>query len=359
MRKGLKIALLITLIAIVGGGVTFGIIIAVTWGELEYSNTYYYNPHVAPSGIEEVSFNSDIGSITISYNTTPTDIYVKLNLDVEVRGAFMADKSFSDLFTLTWVNNSIAITTFSLEKKQWFTLFMINKINISITLRTDIIYEISALTSTGSVAMNIPENIGLNNTNLEASTGSITVQAEKNSIFLGKLNLESSTGKIRLISKGINFTNGFRTVTSTGSLNLNFTNCIIGEDIRIKASTGGITFKSYNMIYGKNCVWDIDTSTGSIDVEIYQYVDMNANITGSLVTSTGSIDLIYKDNLASVGASFFGSWDTGSYSRSSGGGFSPTNYNPFYSSDYATASSTYTLDLTVNTGDIDVDGTST
>ena len=362
MRKSLKIGLLITSIVIVGGGTAFGIIIAATWGEFEYSNSYYYDPQLPPSGIEEVSFNSDLGSIHINYNTTPTNFYVEVDLDIEIKGAFVAGKSFSDFFKpVAWINDSVSITTFTLEKKD-FTSFLfplVQKINLSITLRTDITYDISALTSTGSVEMNIPENILLNRTDLETSTGSISVQAEQNSIFYGKLDLKTSTGSIDLFAKGVNFTYGFKTVVSTGSLHLNFTNCIIGEDIKAKTSTGSITLKSYNIQYDKNCVWDIETNTGSIDVRLYQYIDMGANITGTLETSTGSIDLVYEDTQSSVGASFFGAWSTGSYSRSSsGGGFSATNLNPFYSLDYSTAISTYTLNLTISTGNIKVDGTS-
>ena len=52
MRKNLKIALLIISIIIVGGGGIFGIIIADTWGEYKYSNTYYYDPQIPQSDIE-------------------------------------------------------------------------------------------------------------------------------------------------------------------------------------------------------------------------------------------------------------------------------------------------------------------
>lgn len=362
MRKNLKLALIITSIVIVGGGTVFGIIVAVTWGEYNYSNSYYYDPQIPPSGIEEVSFTSDIGSIHINYNTTPTNNYVEIDLDIKIKGAFVAGKSFSDFFkTIIWVNNSISTTTFSLEKKPstWFLFPLLQRINISITLRTDIIYDISALVSTGSVEMNIPEDVLLNSTDIETSTGSVYVQAEDNIIFYGNLDLTASTGSIDLFAKGTNFTHGFRTIASTGSINLNFTSCIIGEDIKGRVSTGSITLKSYNVIYDNDCVWDIEANTGSIDIEISQYIDMGANITGTLEASTGSIDLIYKDNQATIGASFFGSYSTGSYSRSSsGGGFVATNFNPFYSLDYGTASSTYNFDLTVSTGSIDVDGTS-
>lgn len=362
MRKNLKIALLIISIIIVGGGGIFGIIIAVTWGEYKYSNTYYYDPQIPPSDIEEVSFNSDIGNIIINYNTTPTNNYVMIDLDIKLKGAFVKGKSFSDFFkTITWINDSISVTTFSLEKKSstWFLFPLIQKINISVTLRTDIKYDVSALVSTGSVEMDITEDVILNNTNLVTSTGSVYVQAKDNSILYGDLDLRVSTGSINLFAKRVFFISGFKAVTSTGSLNLNLTSCIIGENIKAKASTGSITFKSYNLEYDTNSVWDIETNTGSIDIEISQFIGMGAGITGTIETSTGSIDLIYIDNQASVGASFLGSWSTGSYTRSSsGGGFVATNINPFDSLDYGTALWRYTLDLTVSTGSIDVDGTS-
>jgi len=183
MRKGLKIALLITSIVIVGGGVTFGILFAVTWGDYKYSNAYYYDPGVPPSGIEMVNFESDVGAIRINYNTTPTNFYVEVALDIQIKGAFVEDRSFSDFFKpIIWLNESVSVITFELDKKQ-FLFPITQKINISVTLRTDIIYDIIAHTNTGSVKMNIPKNITLSNTVLVSSTGSVAIQADENSIF--------------------------------------------------------------------------------------------------------------------------------------------------------------------------------
>ena len=77
MRKNLKIILIVVAIVIVGGGGIFGIVIALTWGEYNYSDNYIYDP-VAPSSLEKVSFNCDTGKISINYNTTPTDNVVKV-----------------------------------------------------------------------------------------------------------------------------------------------------------------------------------------------------------------------------------------------------------------------------------------
>lgn len=113
------------------------------------------------------------------------------------------------------------------------------------------------------------------------------------------------------------------------------------------------------MRYIQDCIWDFKTSTGSINVDIFQFINMGANVNGSLITWTSSIDLVYKDNLSSAGASFHSTSSIGSYSRSSsGGGFSSINDNPFESTDYETATNTYTFRLATGTGSIDVDGTS-
>ncbi|GAG32912.1 unnamed protein product, partial [marine sediment metagenome] len=161
-------------------------------------------------------------------------------------------------------------------------------------------------------------------------------------------------------AQNVNFSQGLTSASTTGSVTMNFTNCVMGDDISGTLSTGSITLRSFNMMYSQNSVWAFETSTGSINAVIYQYVDMGVNITGSLVTSTGSIGVTYIDNQASVGASFSGSWGTGSYNRINSGGFNSTTYNPFYSIDYGdgTATSTYTLSLTTSTGNINVDGTS-
>jgi hypothetical protein len=286
---------------------------------------------------------------------------VQIELDIKVSGGFVAGKSFSDFFKpITWTNISASLITFNLQNKPttWFIFPIIQRITINVTLRTDIDYDIAAASSTGSINLDIPDNMDLNKTILSTSTGSITVDANDNVTFGGNVQTSTSTGSVAIYAQTVNFSKGITTSTSTGSLTLNFTNCIMGDDISGTVSTGSITLKSYNMVYSQNSIWAFETSTGSISASIYQYVDMGVNITGSLETSTGSIGIIYVDNLASVGASFSGTTSTGSYTGVDSGGFSPANANPFVSDDYGTATSTYTLSLTTSTGSISIDGTS-
>lgn len=363
MIRSTKIVLIIAAVIVVSGASIFGIIVAVNWGRFEYSDTYYYQG--APPPIESLSLNSDIGAINIKYNTTPTNYIVKIDLDIRIEGGFVAGKSFSDFFeNIIWVNDSSPIT-FGLDKKPTtgFIFPLIYNIIINVTLRTDIIYDTTAFTSTGAVNMDVPDNIIVNNTILGTSTGSIHINAAENTTFQGNLGMTTSTGSVALYAKQTNFTHGLTAFTSTGSLVLNFTDCIIGDNLIGTVSTGSITINSYNMEYIKNSHWDFETSTGSIDINVYQYIEMGANITGSLESSTGSIDLYYIDNLDSVGAKFTGSTSTGAvtYSSIGTGGFNvigSLTSKTITSINYDIALYTYTLSLSTSTGSVDVAGQS-
>jgi hypothetical protein len=235
---------------------------------------------------------------------------------------------------------------------------IIQRITINVTLRTDVNYDIAALTTTGSVDLDIPDNIDLNNTILSTTTGSIILNANENVTFNGNVQAGVTTGSVTIYASNVNFAKGITTLSTTGSITMNFTNCFMGDDISGTVTTGGVTFKSYNMWYSQNSILNLQATTGNVIARIYQYIDMGSNITGSLITTTGSIGVTYIDNQANVGASFLGAWTTGSYTRTNSGGFSAISSNPFDTLDYGTANSTYTLSLTTTTGGINVDGTS-
>ena len=152
--------------------------------------------------------------------------------------------------------------------------------------------------------MDVPDNIMLNNTILATSTGAISLIAAKNITFRGNVGMSSNTGAIALIARQVNFSQNLISFASTGALTLNFTNCVIGGNLIGTVSTGSITFSSYNMKYSKDYLWSLETSTGSIYATILQHTDIGANVTGSMLTSTGSINVYYKDNLGNVGAKF-------------------------------------------------------
>ncbi|MHA2397363.1 MAG: hypothetical protein ACXADU_00555 [Promethearchaeota archaeon] len=359
MRKDFKIIIIAVAVLLVGGGTIFGTVVFLTWGEYNFSDTYLYDPGV-PSPIEDVSFSCDIGAISIHYNTTPTDNVVKIDLTISVKGGFVEGKTFSDFFQpIIWENVSVPVINFELHKKPtpFFIFGILHSIQIDVTLRTDVGYNIGAYTATGSVNLDASTGVVLNNTSLSSSTGSVALNADEDASFLGDTHLGTSTGSINIYADNNTFSNGLSAGTSTGSATLNFTNCIMGDDLSVQVSTGSIDLKSYNMVYTQDATWDLDTATGGIDVEIYQSMGIGANVTGSIHTSTGSVDIIYKDTTASVGARFTCSTGTGSitYTPLGVGGFSQVG-GVITSSDYNSASFRYILSVSTGTGSIEVIG---
>ncbi|MHA1916367.1 MAG: hypothetical protein ACW97V_18610 [Promethearchaeota archaeon] len=361
MRTSLKIILIIVAVVLVSAGAIFGIVVALTWGEYNYSNTYLYDPGV-PSSMEDISFSSDVGAISIHYNTTPTDNVVEIDLTIKIKGGFVEGKTFSDFFKpIIWENVSVPAINFELgnQRNPLFIFGLFYNISIDVTLRTDVVYNIEALTATGSVILDAPTGVTLNNTGLTTSTGSVALNAEDDVFFLGDMELETSTGSVSVFADNDTFSNGLSVITSTGSATLNFTNCIMGDDLSCSVSTGSIDLKSYNMVYTQNAVWNIGTSTGSVDVEIYQSIELGADVTGTIGSSTGSVDIVYKDTLSTVGAKFTCSTSTGSitYTPLGSGGFSEVG-GVITSADHATAIGTHTFVVSTSTGSIEVIGES-
>ncbi|MHA2473451.1 MAG: hypothetical protein ACXAES_09480 [Promethearchaeota archaeon] len=365
MRKDFKIIIIAVAVLLVGGGTIFGTIIFLTWGEYNFSDTYIYDPGV-PSPIEDVSFSCDVGAISIHYNTTPTDNVVKIDLTISVNGGFVEGKTFSDFFQpIIWENVSVPVINFELHNKPTaiFIFGLFRNIQIDVTLRTDVGYNIDAYTATGSVNLDASTGVVLNDTSLSSSTGSVALNADEDASFLGDTYLGTSTGSVSIFADNNTFSNGIYASSSTGSATLNFTNCIMGDDLYCSVSTGSIGLKSYNMLYTQDAGWNVGTSTGSVDVEIYQSLNMGANVIGTIGSSTGGVDIVYTDKLSTVGAEFDCGTGTGSvtYMSSGSGGFSwigDSNDKVITSDDYGASTFRYTFTVSTSTGSIEVIGES-
>lgn len=358
-RKNITV-LIIVAACVVAGGTAFGVLIFTTWGKIDYENTYTYEPS-SPSSIEQININSDIGSILVRYNKTPTDYYAKIELDIHIQGILVEGSSFSDFFyPIIWNNESTPVTTFTLDAKAttWFIFGVFREIQINLTLRTDVIYDLNILTSTGGVNAIFPENTVLNNTYISTSTGNVFLNASKNITFQGNVGLTTSTGFSKFYAKQCNFTHDLKSFSSTGNIHLNLSRCSIGGHLTGTSSTGNIVFNSYNMKYINGYNWKFESSTGGIGITILQYEEMGASITGSIQTSTGNINIYYKDSLATIGAQFTCLSSTGSksYIPIDSGGFTESGANPkiITSDDYSSAINKYTLTATSSTGSVTV-----
>ncbi|GAJ08432.1 unnamed protein product, partial [marine sediment metagenome] len=238
----------------------------------------------------------------------------------------------------------------------WFKSY---NITVAVTLRTDVVYDLTVLTAVGSIDILVSDGVILNGISLTSSTGSIKLDMLGNNTFLGEVSLVSSTGRVDSFATKTNFTHGINALTSTGRLTLNFTNCIMGDNLIGITSTGHLYFKSYNMVYAKDIILNLESSTGGIDADLYQYISMGANVTGTWETSTGSIDVLYRDNLVNTNVRFVGSTTTGSIDYVDHATMEITSLGSIYSSlDYGDAMYRYVFSLDTQTGNIDADGQS-
>ena len=356
-------AIIIIAVLLVGGGVGFIAYGFATTGSIENSFNFTYEP-ISPDPIEDLTFNVDIGTILFKYNTSPTIFYAEIDVDIEIEGWYMEGKTYEDFFspdTEWWDNmtatfNFIALPDVWFDPSHWFKSY---NITVAVTLRTDVVYDLTALTSVGSIEMQVSDGVILNGTSLTSSTGSVKLNTLGNNEFQGKLRLESSTGSIESYASNTNFTRGFRALTSTGSLTLNYTNCLMGDNLIGTVSTGSVTFKSYNMQYTTNIILNLKTSTGSIDVELYQYITMDANVTGSWETSTGSVDVYYRDDLVNTDVRFIGSTGTGSINYILHATMEITSLGSVYSTlNYGDATYRYVFSLDTSTGSVNADAQS-
>ena len=360
--RNYKIALIVISALIVGGGIGFVVTGFTTAGSIDVSFGFQYEPS-SPDPIEDLSINSDLGKIIVKYNTTATPYFAEIDVDLKIAGLFMSGKTYLDFFnpSIEWWAESSGIFDLKALPDIWFDpsyWFKSYDITITVTLRTDVIYDIDAKTDIGAIEMSVPDEVILNDTSLTSSTGSVRLTTLGNTQFQGKVGLQTNTGSIDLFAKNTNFTHGFEAFTSTGSLLLNFTDCVMGDDLTGIVSTGSVTFKSYNMFYAKDIDLKLQTSTGSIDAVIYQYINMGTNVTGSMKSSTGSIEVLYRDNLANTGVKFTSSYGVGSINYIDHATMKITG-NIYSSINYGIATYKYTFALTTSTGSVDVDGQST
>jgi len=358
-------ALLIVAILIVGGGVGFVVFGATTVGSIEDSFNITYESS-SPEPNEALKFNVDIGSLIFKYNTSPTIYHAEIDIDMEISGWYIEGKTYLDFFhsSTGWWDNTT--TTFNLQTipDTWFNpshWFKSYNITVVVTLRTDVLYDLKASTSVGSIEMEVPDGVSLNGTSFTTSTGSIKFTTLGDNRFSGKVNLDSSTGKIESYSTKTNFTCGFQASTSTGALTLNYTNCVMGDDLMGTTSTAALTFKSYNMLYLTDIILNLESSTGAINADLYQYITMGANVTGTWESSTGNVKVLYRDNLTNTDIRFVGSTGVGSFNYVPHATMEITGpgSNIYSTLNYGDATYRYLFSLDTSTGSIDADAQST
>jgi hypothetical protein len=264
-----KITLAISIVVIFGMTLIISIpifIISTTlapYGIIEESIPFYYNPSNS-SFMKELNINTDIGEIEISYIYEPVVYSVKVELNLEMLGSGLAEKSYFDYFNVIWENIS-GFVNFTLEFKadidQEELLSLITNVDIIVALKAEIICDINVIVNVqGGVNIIVPWGV---------SIGSIL------------------------------------TNISRGDIQFDLSDCIVDGNITgIIQIEGDLELKSNNVQYIHNNTWSLNTRVGDIVLEIIQYIDINGNISGTITHEQGYISFTYQDNRMNNGAYF-------------------------------------------------------
>ena len=229
------------------------------FSRIDKSLTYIYSSSTPPFE-KELNLNTDVGIIDIKYTTQPVDYLIRIDLKIEMAGPNLIGKSYLDFFNIVWENfTSPANFTLEIISDMLEEFWNLHKTNIiiNITLRADIIFDINAFIIERAIEL----------ANLRGITA--------NNLFLN---------------------------VDRGNINYDFKHCTIEGNITGTVNYGNITLKSYNNQFTQNSKLTFINNLGNTLIDIYQYEEIGANITGTASTKTGIIHLIYKDDSPNIGA---------------------------------------------------------
>jgi len=231
------------------------------FSRIDDSLTFVYSS-TSPPLKKELNLNADIGIIYINYINQPVDYIIKVDVNIEMCGPNLDGKSYLDFFNIGWENLTSPVN-FRLELISDMLLDFSNlyqaNIYINITLRADIIFDINASIIEGSIKFVSPLGITVNN------------------LFLNVIN---------------------------GNIIYDLYHCMVEGNISGIVNSGNIMLKAHNNQYNQNCKLTLVNEVGYITIDIYQFEEMGANVTGTGITKTGYISLIYNDYSPNIGALF-------------------------------------------------------
>ncbi len=312
-------------------------------------------------------FNFDIpaGKVIYAYNQTPTEnvVGIKAQFDLVYKGYGV--ETLNDLYSISFEEDT-SETNFFIEQETYFGASITDKTLITVTLRTDLSYELDVDLSSGNFEFQGDQNLTLDSLDAEVSSGNINVTLEPGSNILyrasldtssgniylkaerttigGSLELDSSsgniqtkmvesivngntyfdtsTGRFNLEAIGSTFQQGLGVDVSTGNVIMNMVESQISTKFEIEISTGRTDLTLENCTYPNETEFIFDGSTGDLNMEIYQGVDPLNDLNGTIDISTGEINLDFSGDGSVCSAKFAAKASTGDITLNQGEGFS-------------------------------------
>lgn len=310
--------------------------------DIQADRTYTYGSETIPTNL---AFDFDVGSaeVIFQYNSSPVEDFVNIDasFDFSYRGG--EERSLEEIYTIDWETSESAVY-FHVYQEEWFNWAMWDQTTITVSLRTDIVYDLDIDTGSGNVVAYFPENVNFVSLEVYAGSGTIDLSLDGNSTITSDLILSAGSGNIRLdlnnteikntvdISTGsgsldldidesklthaMNLNTGSGGIdlvvsnsqlmssvssdTGSGSVRFNLVNTTLGGDLDVNIGSGGFYLGSEDISLTEDINWDIDGASGGIEIDIIQRKSLGGLITGDIETGSGRINVNLEMNTTIV-----------------------------------------------------------
>ena len=115
-----------------------------SYSTIKESRCFIYKPS-SPLSLEKLYINAEEGNVEIRYINPPTDYDILIDVYIELISKKLASISYENYLNISWSNSS-SQADFRIEiiSDDWFNplLWLSKEINIVITLRKDIVFNI-------------------------------------------------------------------------------------------------------------------------------------------------------------------------------------------------------------------------
>jgi hypothetical protein len=329
-KLGKSIALIIIVSMVLSGGSLYAFANSY---DIQEERSYTYESEEIPS---ELAFIFDVSSaeIVFQFNSTPIDDIVKIDaiFDFTIHG--FEELSLEEIYDIVWETSEFSVL-FGIYRNNWFHWTTGNQNVITVTLRTDIVYDLDIDSGSGSVFVNVSEGEDFNNVDISTGSGSIDLNLNGNSNIANDLHLDTGSGSIHVNIKNTTIKNSFEADTGSGSLELilddvdlsntlnletgsggmeiyianskllngilsdtgsgsvgyELINTTLGGYFDVEIGSGGFNLISEDIFLENDIFWNIDGGSGHINIDITQHHSLGGLITGNIETGSGEVSV--------------------------------------------------------------------
>ncbi|QEE16769.1 DUF4097 family beta strand repeat-containing protein [Promethearchaeum syntrophicum] len=282
-KLGKSIALLLIVTMVLSGGSLFAFANSY---EIQAERSYTYESEEIPS---ELGFIFDVSSaeIVFQFNSTPIDDIVKIDANFNFTIHGFEESSLEEIYDIVWETSESSVL-FGIYRDDWFHWTMWDQSVITVTLRTDIVYDLDIDTGSGSVLVNVPEGEDFKNLDIFTGSGCIDVNINGSSNIANDLHLNTGSGNIDLdINSGSSIANDLNLDTGSGRIHVDIENSSIDNSFVADTGSGSMEIILNDVDLSNSLI--LETGSGGMDIYI-----ANSKLSNGIYSDTGSGGVDYR-----------------------------------------------------------------